>query len=168
VTSFRADPPEPDDLVLRRVIGELRRPVAFGPAVDAAAMRTIRANPTGRRSWRLRWAAAGAAAALAASLLFVVVPRLEDTPAAARPVVLRLVAPASSAVFVVGDFNDWSPVATPLQLTAGGEWIVRLELRPGRYRYTFLLDGHEWKSDPAEPPAPDNDYGAPTSVLMVS
>jgi hypothetical protein len=171
VTSFRADPPEPDDEGLRRVVAELRRPVPFGPGVDADALRAIRAG-RGRpsRFRRLRWlGAAAAAAALAASVLLAI---RQFRPAGGgvepRPVVLRLVAPASSAVVVVGDFNDWSPVATPLQPTAAGEWIVRLELRPGRYRYTFLVDGREWKSDPAEPPAPDNDYGPPTSVLNVS
>ncbi len=171
MTSFRPDPPEPDDETLRRVVAELRRPVLFGPAIDADALRAIRAGRGGpSRSRPLRWlAAAAAAAALAASALLAV--RSHPPPGAAveaRPVVLRLVAPASSAVVVVGDFNDWSTVATPLRPTAAGEWIVRLELRPGRYRYTFLVDGREWKSDPAEPPAPDNDYGPPTSVLTVS
>lgn len=171
MTSFRADPPEPDDETLRRVVAELRRPVTFGPGIDAGAIRTIRAgrgDPT--RSRPLRWlGAAAAVAALAASALLAVRSyHPSGARVEARPVVLRLVAPASSAVVVVGDFNDWSPVATPLQPTAAGEWIVRLELRPGRYRYTFLVDGREWKSDPAEPPAPDNDYGPPTSVLTVS
>jgi hypothetical protein len=174
VTPFRAEPPsagppEPDDEVLRRIVAELRRPVSFGPGVDAGALRAIRARGAPARPRRLWWlGGTGVAAALAATLLLLVAPhRVDEEAAGPRRVVLRLVAPASSAVFVVGDFNDWSPVATPLQLTAKGEWIVRLALPPGRYRYTFLVDGHEWKSDPAEPPAP-NDYGAPTSVLTVS
>ena len=171
MTSFRADPPEPDDELLRRVVAELRRPVLFGPEVDTAALGAIRAaSGSPSRSRPLRWlGAAAAAAALAASVLLAVrTPSPAGAPVEVRPVVLRLVAPASSAVVVVGDFNDWSPVATPLQPTAAGEWVVRLELRPGRYRYTFLVDGREWKSDPTEPAAPDNDYGPPTSVLTVS
>ncbi|HEY8105403.1 MAG TPA: hypothetical protein VIE46_04800 [Gemmatimonadales bacterium] len=171
MTSFRADPPEPDDETLRRVVAELRRPVPLGPGIDQRALAAIRAGRDQTASRPRRWwlGAAAAMAALAASLLLVV--RHANPPAATgreREVVLRLVAPASSAVVVVGDFNDWSPVATPLQPTASGEWTVRLDLRPGRYRYTFLVDGREWKSDPAEPPAPDNDYGPPTSVLTVT
>ena len=169
MTSFRADPPEPDDETLRRVVAELRRPVLFGPEVDAGALRAIRAGSgSPSRSRPLRWLGAAAAAAVVAASVLVAVRSPGGAAVEARPVVLRLVAPASSAVVVVGDFNDWSPVATPLRPTAAGEWIVRLELRPGRYRYTFLVDGREWKSDPAEPPAPDNDYGPPTSVLTVS
>lgn len=171
MTSFRADPPEPDDETLRRVVAELRRPALFGAAIDERALSAIRAGrrdpvPPRPRRWWL--GAAAAVVALAASLLLVV--RHANPPGGAgggRAVVLRLVAPASSVV-VVGDFNDWSPVATPLQPTASGEWTVRLDLRPGRYRYTFLVDGREWKSDPAEPPAPDNDYGPPTSILTVT
>ena len=172
MTSFRAEPPEPDDETLRRIVAELRRPVLIDPAIDERALSTIRAGHDARVSSRQRrwWLGAAAAiAALAASLLLVV--RLANPAGGTggeRAVVLRLVAPASSAVVVVGDFNDWSPVATPLQPTASGEWIVRLDLRPGRYRYTFLVDGREWKSDPAEPPAPDNDYGPPTSILTVT
>ena len=172
MTSFRAEPPEPDDERLRRVVAELRRPVLFSPGIDERALATIRAGRgAGAASRPRRWwlGAAAAIVALAASLLLVV--RHANAPGGTggeRAVVLRLVAPASSAVVVVGDFNDWSPVATPLQPTASGEWTVRLDLRPGRYRYTFLVDGREWKSDPAEPPAPDNDYGPPTSVLTVT
>jgi len=172
VTSFRADPPEPDDETLRRVVAELRRPVAIDPGIDQRALSAIRAGRgTATFSRPRRWwlGAAAAVAALAASLLLGV---RHTNPAGGtggeRAVVLRLVAPASSAVVVVGDFNDWSPVATPLRPTASGEWTVRLDLPPGRYRYTFLVDGREWKSDPAEPPAPDNDYGPPTSILTVT
>ena len=87
----------------------------------------------------------------------------------ARPVRLRLAAPASSRVAVVGDFNDWDPAATPLRPVGdGGTWIVELRLKPGRYHYTFLIDGRRWARDPSEPPAAESDFGAPVSVLTVS
>jgi 1,4-alpha-glucan branching enzyme len=82
---------------------------------------------------------------------------------------LKLVAPASSRVVVVGDFNNWDPAATPLRSNGReGVWTVELRLKPGRYHYTFLVDGRKWVRDPAEPPAPESDFGAPTSVLTVS
>jgi len=174
-----------DDEVLRQVVGELRKPVRLDPALDRRALDQIHAEshrialPASRR-----WGVWIAGAALAAGvLLAVVLPDRETTPepvsavaleqaplpADARPVHLRLAAPASSRVAVVGDFNDWDPAATPLRRAGdGGTWIVELRLKPGRYHYTFLIDGRRWARDPNSPPAAESDFGAPVSVLTVS
>jgi hypothetical protein len=118
-----------DDEVLQRVVAELRRPVRLDPALDAGALQRIRAEAGGRPAAApgRRWGAVIAGAAIAAGLLLAVslrhqgepaeplplaVPSFAGTPAAsgdARPVYLRLDAPASSRVAVVGDFNDWDP-----------------------------------------------------------
>ena len=50
----------------------------------------------------------------------------------------------------------------------GGAWTVELHLKPGRYHYSFLIDGRRWASDPAEPRVVESDFGAPMSVLTVS
>jgi Glycogen recognition site of AMP-activated protein kinase len=175
-----------DDALLQRVVAELKRPVRLDPAVDQRALEEIRAESAG---WQAspnghRWGLWIAGAALAAGLLVAVVFRTDQggraaaaapavaevaaEDAGARPVHLRLEAPASSRVAVVGDFNDWDPAATPLHLTEkGGVWTVELRLKPGRYHYTFLIDGRRWERDPSEPPAPGSDFGAPVSVLTV-
>jgi hypothetical protein len=168
---------EPHDELLRRVVAELRRPVRLDPAVDVRALREIRHEsrqaPTRRRVWL-------GAAALAAGLLFVAlvrspspgaggtaVPATGHAAVETRQVELRLSAPASS-VTVVGDFNDWDPSGTPLRPTGrSGVWSVELRLKPGRYHYTFLIDGNRWAGDPAEPQV-TSDFGAPVSVLTVS
>lgn len=172
---------EPNDELpdeqLRRVVAELRRPVRLDPAIDQRALRAIRElRPSAaRRNWRL-----GAAAAVAAAGLLVAV--LLRSPAGSagrvstavpagetRSVLLQLASPASSRVVVVGDFNDWDPAATPLQPSGRqGVWTVELHLKPGRYHYTFLIDGRRWERDPSESPAAGSDFGAPVSVLTVS
>jgi hypothetical protein len=173
------------DELLRQVVAELRRPVRLDPAVDLRALREIREGaperhtlPSPRRLW-------AAGAALAAGLLLAVLlrpapgPGAPSAPVAAaapaapsggtRPVYLRLAAPASSRVTVVGDFNDWDPAGTPLRPTGDrGIWTVELRLKPGRYHYAFLIDGRRWEGDPSEPRAPESDFGAPVSVLTVS
>ena len=130
-----------------------------------------------RRARRRFWLGA---AALAAGLFFAVLirrpsPGSGGTTAAGhgpggcetRQVELRLSAPASS-VTVVGDFNDWDPSGTPLRPTGrSGVWSVELQLKPGRYHYTFLIDGNRWAGDPSEPQV-TSDFGAPVSVLTVS
>ena len=176
------------DEVLQRVVSELRLPVRLDPAVDERALDQIRAEAAG---WPAspnghRWGAWIAGAAIAAGLLLAVLLRhpaqpskpadfsaveagASDASAGARPVYLRLDAPASSRVAVVGDFNDWDPAATPLRPAGDpGTWVVELRLKPGRYNYTFLIDGRRWERDPSESPAAESDFGAPVSVLTVS
>jgi hypothetical protein len=176
-----------DDEVLRQVVSELRRPVRLDPSVDRRALDRIRAEATLRLAPRpdRRWGPWLAGAAVAAGVLLAVAlpdrQRSAVVPASpvvlgqagassdARPVRLRLAAPASSRVAVVGDFNNWDPAATPLRPAGdGGTWIVELRLKPGRYNYTFLIDGRRWARDPSEPPVAESDFGAPVSVLTVS
>jgi 1,4-alpha-glucan branching enzyme len=71
-------------------------------------------------------------------------------------------------VALVGDFNDWDTGATQLRTTAsGGLWTVEVPLAPGRHRYAFVVDGEEWRPDPAAPRAPGADFGTPSSVVTV-
>lgn len=165
--------PEPDDEIrdptLRRAIAELRRPVALDAEVERGALARIRAGrgPV-QRPARLAWLGA----ALAAGIAFLLLARPPRPPGptipGTRPVLIRLAAPASR-VAVVGDFNDWDPAATPLRRGVdGATWTVELHLKPGRYHYTFLIDGRRWANDPSGPRAVESDFGAPVSVLTVS
>jgi hypothetical protein len=177
----------PTDDLLQQAIAELRRPVYLDPVVDQRALERIRAESPSASGARLaqRWGAWLAGASIAAGLLLTVaLPDRErrpaepggalafkrgEAPANARPVRLRLAAPTSSRVAVVGDFNNWDPAATPLRPAGDGDtWVVELRLKPGRYHYTFLIDGRRWEGDPSEPRAPESDFGAPVSVLTVS
>jgi hypothetical protein len=173
-----------DDEVLQRVVAELRRPVRLDPAVDQRALDEIGSEAAGWPASRHghRWGAWLAGGAIAAGLLLALLPEsgprepatavapAPPAPAAGgRSIHLRLEAPASSRVAVVGDFNDWDPAATPLRPAGDdGTWVVELRLKPGRYRYTFLIDGRRWERDPSESPAAESDFGAPVSVLTVS
>ena len=53
--------------------------------------------------------------------------------------------PASArGLFVVGDFNGWNPVATPLMSSADGlRMEAEVELPPGRHAYRIVVDGTE-------------------------
>lgn len=158
------------DPALRRAIAELRRPVTFDAEVERGALARIRSGAGSRRQFMpLLWLGG----AIAAGIAFLLVARSPAPPPGpviprTRPVTIRLAAPASR-VAVVGDFNNWDPAATPLQRGGdGATWTVELHLKPGRYHYTFLIDGRRWASDPAGPRPIESDFDAPVSVLTVS
>jgi hypothetical protein len=79
-----------------------------------------------------------------------------------------LLAPGASRVALVGDFNGWNPAATPLRESPDGHtWSVAVPLAPGRHVYAFVVDGSV-TADPAAPRAAEEDFGAPSSVVMVA
>jgi len=93
---------------------------------------------------------------------------LVSNASADREVVrFELSAPTASRVALVGSFNQWNPVATPLQRDSStGKWIVSLRLPPGRHVYAFVVDG-DVKADPTAPRAADDDFGSANSVVLV-
>lgn len=54
------------------------------------------------------------------------------------------------SVSIVSDFNNWNMFGTPLAKTDSG-WTCRLNLKPGRYLYKYIVDG-DWMADPKTPP----------------
>ena len=173
--------------VTARVAASLKAAVRLDPAFDARVMAHVTALPAHRpggslgrvwswlrrpRTFALSPLAGLAAAAGVAAIVFVAArSATKAVPTAAgdrTPVEFLLVAPRAASVMLVGDFNDWTASATPLHTAAaGGLWAVTVPLAPGRYRYAFVVDGKRWQPDPSAPPAPDDEFGSPSSVVTV-
>lgn len=52
------------------------------------------------------------------------------------------------AVYVVGDFNDWSETANPMKKLKDGSFSLTIDLETGReYRFRYFSDG-AWFNDP--------------------
>jgi 1,4-alpha-glucan branching enzyme len=70
-------------------------------------------------------------------------------------------------VHLVGDFNDWDAMATPMRHDrSGGDWQVTLELAPGCcYRFRYLVDGKQWLNDWHADDFLENPYGSYDSVI---
>lgn len=155
-----------EDDVVERVIRKLRQPVAIDPALDERVMRSIAEAPrASRRRWAAPlWASLAIAAALGAILLAR--PWRGGDATASDVLQFVFVAPRAASVSLVGDFNDWDPKRSPMQ-TAQGVWATALRLAPGRYRYAFLVNGTDWRADPDAPPAHDDEFGTPSSVVTV-
>jgi hypothetical protein len=69
-------------------------------------------------------------------------------------------------VSLSGDFNGWSPDATPMKRHQDGHWEATIELAPGRYEYKFVRDG-EWLPDLLARENVLNGYGTLNSVIEV-
>ncbi|MBU8871014.1 MAG: isoamylase early set domain-containing protein [Gemmatimonadales bacterium] len=75
----------------------------------------------------------------------------------------------AKTVFLVGDFNDWNPQATPMTRLKSGEFKVTLNLQIGRdYSFRYLIEGQEWENDwAADRYVPSGIEGAENSVVTV-
>jgi hypothetical protein len=183
------------DEVIERVAMALRGDVvAFAPDFDARVMQRVRAESrevAGRGVWR--WMirprtvsvsplgvlalAAGLAGivALAARGTDVGIRTVEAPSAALAPaeqseqmMEFVFVAPSASSVAIVGDFNDWEEGGSPLRrVSEQGVWVITIPLAPGRYHYTFVVDGTTWVADPLAPRTLEDDFGRPNSVITV-
>jgi hypothetical protein len=172
----------------RAVREQYRRTVAGGDDARERLIERVRTAPPPRRNaawrpWRggeshLRAAlvAAGALVLVGGALVSRAIDpsgegsHLEAPPGSEQPVVrFQIEAPGAAGVTLVGDFNDWDPAATPMRRSASdGAWSVSLPVTRGRHVYGFVVDGHRWMSDPTAPRAPEDGFGTPGSVIVVT
>lgn len=182
---------EHDD-ILERVARTLREPVTLDAGLDERVMtaigtlagpdhprspvkrgidwlletRTVRLNPLGG----LALAAGFAALIFVGSQQFTGSAEPAEVTDAAGVATIQfvLVAPDAESVALVGDFNDWNVSATMLSEDRDqGVWSVTVPLEPGRYRYSFLVDGSTWMTDPQAALAVADEFGRPNSVLTI-
>ena len=71
------------------------------------------------------------------------------------------------SVSLVGDFNQWDPVAHPMKQMADRSWLLTVELKHGHHRYAFLVDG-ALTLDPRAQGITRNDKGERVSLVPVS
>jgi hypothetical protein len=47
-------------------------------------------------------------------------------------------------IVLTGDFNKWNPSNPKYQMNknSNGEWVVKISLKPGFYRFKFVKDGY--------------------------
>ncbi|MBI3618386.1 MAG: AAA family ATPase [Candidatus Omnitrophica bacterium] len=83
------------------------------------------------------------------------------------PVRFSYDAAAAKSVFVTGSFNDWS-LDDHCRLTqANGKWEAVIALKPGVYKYQFIVDG-VWKEDSRNPNKERNSFGDINSLIEVT
>jgi chromosome partitioning protein len=71
-------------------------------------------------------------------------------------------------LFIAGEFNGWSPTATPMRLDAQlGVHQALVAIPPGEHTYRLIIDGR-WQADAYNPRRVQNSYGEPNSVVVVA
>jgi len=69
-------------------------------------------------------------------------------------------------VAVAGDFSDWN--ALQMEKKNDNSWVITLKVKPGKYQYSFVIDGKEWIPDPDSPRQVSDGFGGVNSVLVVN
>ena len=76
--------------------------------------------------------------------------------------------PGAEQVHVRGSWDNWAEPGIAAQQIQGGVWVADIQgLPPGRYAYKFLVNGTEWRDDPANPRKTPDGQGRYNSVLLV-
>ncbi len=77
-----------------------------------------------------------------------------------------LKAPEAKSVYVTGSFNDWSLDENCRMSQSDGVWTLKVDLKPGIYKYQFIVDG-KWQEDPANASIERNSFGDINSLIEV-
>jgi len=75
----------------------------------------------------------------------------------------------AKSVCIVGDFNNWNMRTHPMERIKNGDYVVTLELKPGReYQFRYLIDESRWENDWNADKYVKNPYGdSDNSVVSV-
>lgn len=96
------------------------------------------------------------------------VPPIPGSRATSRGVHFVQPCQPTQSISVAGDFNQWSPSATPLIYNqASGVAEAFVPLAPGTYQYQVVVDGR-WQLDAFAQARRDNGYGEANSVVVVT
>jgi len=167
---------------LEMIVQELQHPVRLDESFERRVMVRVRRLHAERRSrgWvavasrithRPGWAAALAASVVAVVTIGLIKSRPDAAPdhgVGTAPVQFVLVAPNAHSVAVVGDFNNWGLNDSALVATNHeGVWSVTAPVPAGVHRYAFVVNGKQWVADPSAPRSTDDDFGMPSSALVV-
>jgi hypothetical protein len=183
-----------NEVRISRIARDLRAPLRTSASFDDRVMAAVRTLPRHSRfrlwsrlttprtvtvtplSWGLLAASVALFAIFGVSRAVDVVDRLtapifaSDKPKTSQRVQFVLVAPDAKKVAVVGDFNGWDAkhAGYQAQHRGGGVWSVTAPVPVGHHRYSFVVDDSLWVADPIAPRVSDNDFGVPSSAIVVS
>jgi 1,4-alpha-glucan branching enzyme len=78
----------------------------------------------------------------------------------------KLYAPQAKRVSLAGSFNNWNTKALTAKKDSRGNWMVKVNLKPGRHEYKFFVDG-SWLNDPRCSGCITNAFGSQNCTIEV-
>ena len=85
----------------------------------------------------------------------------------AKPINFVCVAPNARNVSLIGDFNDWDPMAHTMKRQPDGAWLVQIPMNHGHHHYQYCVDGKSML-DPRAQGIARNELHEKVSLLAVS
>jgi 1,4-alpha-glucan branching enzyme len=74
--------------------------------------------------------------------------------------------PDCECVYLVGDFNNWSVAAHPMEQVEGDTWSLTINLEPGKtYQYRYYTNNGNWLNNSDVDDYYPSPFGAHNSVL---
>lgn len=70
-------------------------------------------------------------------------------------------------VALLGDFNEWNVAAHPMKRRKDGSFTAIVSLKPGQYKFRYLVDGETWRNDSEADEYMPNPFGTEDSVVSV-
>jgi hypothetical protein len=175
--------PEWGRTTLEMIVQDLQRPVILDESFERRVMVRVRRLYREQKKRSRGWTAIGATiahrpawtAVLAAGIVAIATvgvlkarPHQDVVVGGPEPVKFVLVAPGAKSVAVVGDFNNWGLNDSALVATSNqGVWSVTASVPVGVHRYAFVVNGKTWMADPTAPRSSGDDFGMPSSALVV-
>ena len=83
-----------------------------------------------------------------------------------KPTEFKFYAPKAKRVSLAGSFNKWDTKSLSAKKNSQGAWTVKVNLKPGRHEYKFLVDG-SWVNDPCCTSCITNSFGSQNCVVDI-
>lgn len=78
----------------------------------------------------------------------------------------KFFAPQAKKVTLAGSFNNWDNRALAAKKDSKGNWVVKANLKPGKYEYKFFVDG-SWLNDPRCNSCVVNSFGTHNCTIEI-
>ncbi|SPD76444.1 conserved hypothetical protein [uncultured Desulfobacterium sp.] len=77
-------------------------------------------------------------------------------------------AQSAEKVHIVGEFNNWDGLATPMKKLKNGDYTATVDLkRHNEYQFRYLKNNEEWDNDPDADKYVSTPFGDTTNSVVV-